>query len=87
MATTIQRAKPFVGRAAELDALRELVEGNATRIGCVHGIAGMGKTELLSAFILRAEEAGATVVKIECRSVEPTERGFLAAVGGFDSAS
>jgi hypothetical protein len=32
----------------------------------------------------RAHAHGASVVELDCRTVEPTERGFLQAVGGFD---
>jgi hypothetical protein len=54
------------------------------RVACVHGIAGMGKSELLAAFSGQAEAAGVTVVTLDCRTVEPTERGFLRATGGFE---
>jgi hypothetical protein len=47
----------------------------------LHGIAGMGKSSVLTAFAERAEELGARVIAIDCRTVEPTERGFLAAMG------
>ena len=49
----------------------------------MHGIAGMGKSELLAAFADRARESGTTVLALDCRTIEPTERGFLGAVG-FD---
>ena len=45
----------------------------------MHGIAGAGKTALLRAFAADAREAGAAVV-LDCRTVEPTEAGFLAAL-------
>jgi DNA-binding winged helix-turn-helix (wHTH) protein len=76
--------RPFIGRKTELAALDELFEDGPTRVACVHGIAGMGKSELLIAFAARAEEADATVIHLDCRTVEPTERGFLQATGGFD---
>ncbi len=44
----------------------------------VHGIAGIGKSTLLDGFAARARELGASVVRIDCRAVEPTARGFLA---------
>jgi hypothetical protein len=54
-------------------------------IGGIHGIGGIGKPTLLSAFAARAHEHGAAVIRLDCRAVEPTERGFLselsAAVG------
>jgi DNA-binding winged helix-turn-helix (wHTH) protein len=46
----------------------------------------VGKSTLLQAFADEARELGATVVQIDCRSIEPTPRGFLntlgSAVGG-----
>ena len=67
--------------------LLELADGGPTRAACVHGIAGMGKSELLAEFGRRARTSGATVVALDCRMVEPTERGFLAAVGFDDVES
>ena len=87
MTTIAQNARPFVGRQAELETLLELADGGPTRAACVHGIAGMGKSELLAAFATRARMHGATVVALDCRMVEPTERGFLAAVGFDDVES
>lgn len=52
----------------------------------VHGIGGVGKSTLLEAFAARARGRRATVVRLDCRTVEPTERGFLqelrGAIGG-----
>jgi hypothetical protein len=83
--TAARRARPFFGRAAELTALLELVDGGPTRVTSLHGIAGIGKSELLAEFAERAGAAGATVLGLDCRAVEPTERGFLAAAGDFQS--
>jgi hypothetical protein len=82
-----QRARPFLGRQAELGALLELAQGGPTRVGSLHGIAGIGKSELLTAFADRAREGGATVLALDCRMVEPTERGFLDAAGIDDAES
>jgi hypothetical protein len=43
----------------------------------VHGIGGIGKTTLLSAFVERAREDGLAVEALDCAAIEPTERGFL----------
>jgi len=85
IATAIpQRSRvPFVGREAELRVLEELLRGE-TRVVSVHGIAGMGKSGVLQAFLERADGAGASVIELDCRTVEPTERGLLRAVGGLD---
>ena len=52
----------------------------------IHGIPGIGKSSLLELFLARARTCGATVVKLDYRSIEPTERGFIhelgAAIGG-----
>ena len=55
-----------------------------TRVVCIHGIAGIGKSALLSTFLDRGRAAGSSVVELDCRIVEPTERGFLHAAGPFD---
>ncbi|MGH3119090.1 MAG: AAA family ATPase, partial [Gaiellales bacterium] len=71
----------LVGRDDQLNALKELLDPDPPAlIAFLHGIAGIGKTALLSAFALEAEER-ARVVELDCRSIEPTERGFLQALG------
>lgn len=73
--------RALIGRNAEL----ALLACRDAPIVYVHGIAGIGKTALLLAFVAEARVAGAAVVALDCRSIEPTERGFLdaaaAAVG------
>ena len=72
----------LVGRDEQLAALTALLEPDPPAlIAFVHGIAGIGKTALLNAFTLEAEERGARVVELDCRTIEPTERGFLQALG------
>jgi hypothetical protein len=79
----------LVGRGEQLAALTALLEPDPPAlIAFVHGIAGIGKTALLRAFTVEAEERGARVVELDCRTIEPTERGFLQALGDrleFDS--
>lgn len=76
----------FVGRAEERAALLRLLEPGGPVLAFVHGIAGVGKTALIDAFARDARARGAAVVRIDCRTVEPTAGGFLgalsAAVGG-----
>jgi DNA-binding winged helix-turn-helix (wHTH) protein len=84
-AAAAQRVRPFVGREAELRALLGLVRGGETRVACVHGIAGIGKSGLLRAFLDEVRGDGAEVVPLDCRAVEPTERGLLRAAGGFEN--
>jgi Transcriptional regulatory protein, C terminal len=52
-----------------------------TRVVFIHGIAGIGKSVLLSSLLDRRRAAGSSVVELDCRIVEPTERGFLHAAG------
>ena len=73
-------AERLVGRDECLTALDELlVTGPAPSalVAFVHGIAGIGKSALLTAFAVHAERGGARVIALDCRTIEPTERGFL----------
>jgi hypothetical protein len=75
----------FVGRTTELEALSALLD-NGPRVIFLHGIVGVGKSALLAVFAERARAQGASVISLDCRAIEPTERGFLhelsAAIGG-----
>ena len=70
IATAIpQRSQvPFVGREAELLVLDELL-GGKTRVVCLHGIAGMGKSCLLRAFVERAHGVCATAGAVQAHPV------------------
>src|SRR5215470_12035767 len=74
------RAAAVVGRQAERAVLLELAERDRPLVVAVHGIAGIGKTALLAAFAEDARAHGAAVVSLDCGGIEPTERGFLAAL-------
>src|SRR5499427_9984973 len=74
------RAAAVVGRQAERAALLDLAEQHRPLAVAVHGIAGIGKTALLAAFAEDARGHGAVVVSLDCGGIEPTERGFLAAL-------
>jgi hypothetical protein len=85
-AATQRSPAPFVGRAAELATLDALLCADA-RVIHLHGIAGVGKSALVRGFAQRAEAAGATVLELDCRTIEPTARGLRDAVmGGEDGA-
>ncbi len=74
-------AGAFVGRCRERTLLREAVEGDERAVVFLHGIAGIGKTALLQAFAAEMRALGAPVVVLDCRSMEPTGRGVLGALG------
>ncbi|HVG17694.1 MAG TPA: winged helix-turn-helix domain-containing protein [Blastocatellia bacterium] len=69
-------SEAFVGRTDELKTLSGLLEDDL-RVVFVHGIAGIGKSALLGAFADQARARGVVVVNLDCRAIEPTERGFL----------
>ena len=81
-------AESFVGRDNEMAQLFRLLDGDGPLVIHLHGIAGVGKTTLLEAFSTQARLRGATVVGLDCRVIEPTERGFIrylaAAIGSSE---
>lgn len=79
-----QRNRQFVGRQFEIDALNELIDTPGSSIAMVHGIAGVGKSALLRTLSASAAACGRSVICLDCRVMEPTERGFLRAVGDFE---
>jgi hypothetical protein len=75
-------AQGLVGRAQELALLRRMTDRtDESLLIHLHGLAGVGKSTLLDAFIAEERAGGAIVVRLDCRGVEPTERGFLQEVG------
>jgi hypothetical protein len=75
-----EQAVGLVGRDEEMAVLRQLLGEGGPLVVFVHGIAGIGKTALIEAFAVEARAWGTTVLRLDCRSIEPTERGFLAAL-------
>ncbi len=74
-------AQSIVGRNEEIAHLLESFDGKAPLVVYLHGIAGIGKTSLLGAFAVRARARRIPVIRIDCRLMEPTERGFLQQLG------
>lgn len=67
----------LVGRTSELAAMLACLQPEGPVVLYLHGIGGIGKSALLDAFCNEARQRQATVVRIDCRAVEPTERGVL----------
>lgn len=76
------QATGVVGREPERAVLRLLLVADRPVVVFIHGIAGVGKSALMSLFALDAREHGAIVSRLDCGDIEPTERGFLAALSG-----
>jgi hypothetical protein len=79
---TQRSAQAVVGRERELTLLAEMLGADGPLVVYVHGLGGMGKTALLAAFGELARSEGAPVATIDCRAVEPTERGLLDELAG-----
>ena len=75
-----EQSARLVGRADELDVLRLLLGEGGPLVVYIHGIAGIGKSTLVEAFGVEARSGGATVLDLDGRAIEPTARGFLAAL-------
>ncbi len=81
MGTADRTHDDLLGRGPELALLIQCVRDG--RVCHVHGLPGIGKSMLLDTLARRAQADGACVIALDCRAVEPTERGFLYAAGGF----
>lgn len=75
-------AGAVIGRESELATLRAVFEDDGPRVLFVHGIGGVGKSALVEAFSANARAEGATVIELDGGAVEPTARGFAAALAG-----
>jgi len=72
-----QSTGTFVGRDEEIELLSSVLSNDGPLVVCMYGIAGIGKSRLLEAFAKQARSRGATVVRLDCRQMEPTENGLL----------
>jgi Transcriptional regulatory protein, C terminal/AAA ATPase domain len=78
-----QASRTFAGRKNELSLLSEMLGNSGPSILYLHGIAGIGKSRLISAFAEHARNHyNASVIVFDCHAVEPTEQGFLRAIAG-----
>ena len=67
----------FLGRTEEIAILLRMLETDGDlAVMHVHGAAGIGKSSLLEVYAAQARAQGATVVRLDCRVIEPTPRGF-----------
>lgn len=86
----LRRRQSFVGRSEELDLFRAALGASRPPFSVlhVHGPGGIGKTSLLGVFSELARGAGATVVQLDGRDLEPTPASVTAALGvGLDELS
>jgi len=75
-------AQAMVGRGRELAVLAGMIRADEPLVVYLYGLGGMGKTTLLAAFGELARNERATVTAVDCRAVEPTERGLLDELAG-----
>jgi len=71
----------FVGREQELSLLRGAIEADDLPfvVAYIHGIGGIGKSRLLKATLSDLDPDIKTIV-LDCREIEPTQKGFLQAI-------
>lgn len=82
-------ARLVVGRDEELGCLRRVLDVEGARVCFVHGLPGIGKTTLLSAFRAEAAAAGVASWLVDCATIDPTEAGLRGALesAGFRAGS
>ncbi|MCH8943982.1 MAG: winged helix-turn-helix domain-containing protein [Proteobacteria bacterium] len=68
-------------RAVALTGLSSCLQDAGPIVIWLHGMAGAGKGSLLDEFALNT--AGTRVVRIDCRTIEPTPAGLLTTLGDF----
>src|SRR3954471_777048 len=75
------RAAELPGRNRERAVLAGVGRDGGPLVVIVYGIAGVGKSALVRAAAHDARQRGARAVLLDGRAIEPTERGFLDALG------
>lgn len=70
----------LVGREPERALLHSVLGVDGPPVVFVHGIGGVGKTTLVDAFAGEARASGVIVLRLDSGAIEPTPRGFLAAI-------
>ena len=82
-----ERRREFVGRERELATLGTLLREDGPRVVHVNGVAGIGKSTLLDRFAEHGRTAGATVLRLDCRAIEPSQPGLLGALAEATGAA
>jgi energy-coupling factor transporter ATP-binding protein EcfA2 len=79
-----RRRRRFVGRASEIELVRVALASAEPPFSMlhVHGPAGIGKTRLLEVLAGLAADAGASVVRLDGRDLDPSPPAVLEALGG-----
>jgi hypothetical protein len=76
----VSRVDHFVGRSEELDAIhRELGHDGSRRTAVVHGLGGMGKTQLALAHAQRHKTEYSAVFWVNSKDVDTLKQGYAAA--------
>ena len=70
----------FVGREPERAFLLSVLGAEGPLVVFIHGIGGVGKSALVEAFTAEARARGTVVLLLDSGAIEPTPRGFLAAI-------
>src|SRR6187431_2649710 len=78
--SSLRPAGQLVGRAGELARLGSVLHRDAPTVVFLNGVAGVGKTSLLRALSWDARNEGAIVIHLDCRTLEPTDRGVIDAL-------
>lgn len=77
-----RRRRLFVGRSAELELVRTALDSAELPFSVLylHGPGGIGKSSLLDVIAQLGEAAGATVVRVDGRTLSPTTTALLEAL-------
>jgi hypothetical protein len=76
----VSRVDHFVGRSEELDAIhKELEHHKSRRTVFVHGLGGIGKTQLALAYAQRHKDEYSAVLWVNSKDVDTLKQGYAAA--------
>jgi hypothetical protein len=77
-----RRRRQFVGRSAELELVRAALDSAELPFSVLHlhGPGGIGKSSLLDVIARLAEDEGATVARVDGRTLSPTPPALLEAL-------